>query len=247
LPTDALLAGSVGHRIIELVLRQYQDEEGFTPDDAANRAGKLFDVECPRLAVEYFLPGAEQKKAGLRLKTVAATRELVRQIQHLGADIAGIEETVERDVLGIPLNGRLDLLLDKPRAVVDIKLWLSDRRDQLEAGTAIQLATYSFQVGGATAMPPVAFFIMNQQRLLSVSGDVFPDAEVVAGPTPNETWKGIELTIHQRQRELSERLVIAACDEAVQPAKATLAEDGLRLVPACHYCDFSGLCGKGLH
>ena len=144
-------------------------------------------------------------------------------------------------------------MLGDPVRIVDMK-WggASWRLKQLTHGTATQLASYSFLLrgGGKAQFPPVAYFILSDQRVLTTDAGSFPGAESVSGPDPGATW-GLFASSHAEQWKHVEQGVLRARglpdDEGTDPPEETKVVDG-RLVfqPPCKWCDFGALCGRDL-
>jgi len=68
----------------------------------------------------------------------------------------------------IELAGRLDLAAGDPPVIIDLK-WGGEsyHRDKLKNGTAFQLATYAFIYGKAAEFPPVAYFVIRNQNMIT--------------------------------------------------------------------------------
>ena len=121
LPDGALLLGSVCHSILERVLAR----TGFTPDEAAEEAERLFDTTGPFLGASLFLPGAERDRAVARRAVRDAARHLVGLAARLGV-CEGRGGTRARG----PLAGRHRARPGRPRPHLAVR----GRRPQVEQG-----------------------------------------------------------------------------------------------------------------
>jgi hypothetical protein len=152
--------------------------------------------------------------------------------------------------LGTTFGGRMDLVLGDPPRILDLK-WsgAGRKRRALTAGTALQLAAYAFlERGGAGPFPPVGYYVMDAQRLLTTEPDAFHDAEPVEGPGPAETWRLLEATHALEWRGVSDGRLEARGilpEDGQKPPEEARIEDGRIVVPpSCQWCDYSALCGR---
>ncbi len=124
------------------------------------------------------------------------------------------------------------------------------RRAQLAAGTAHQLAAYAHLARDPSgAWPPVAFFILREQRLLTTDDTVFRDADRVDGPAIGSDVGGV------RRRRMRRRRAALAAGMLEAPGLprptgrgASRRDDAiidgvLVLAPPCGFCDLHTLCG----
>jgi len=247
LPSAEQLLGDLTHAILARLLR----DGVVSPERAAAEAQRLLDVEGPRLAAPLFLPGADATRASVRQSVGLAARELFRFLEHAGLRVQAVEEPVDCKALGGKLRGIPDLVVGAPIGLIDLK-WSGApyRRDELASGTAYQLAAYSFLHGGhaGKTFPPVAFFILRDQRLLSVDGSAFPGAERVAGAEPRATWHALERAYRERRAALAAGRIEAPGNPddtgQVVPEASTSEGGTLVLAPPCNFCDLHLLCGK---
>lgn len=252
LPSDSQLHGSLAHKIAEWLLLRSRAGEPLTPDQARAEAATLFDEQGPRLAAEVFAAGNDDERLRVRRGVVEGIGELFRQLDAAGATVAGVEEDVEAEWRDQRLGGVVDLLLAKPKAVVDLK-WRGAkyRRQDLENGTAYQLATYTRMLQGRRRPPPVAYYTFTEQMLVTTSPDTFPQGMAVEGPGMDEVWQAVERAVDERWAELDDGRVWCGKVEGEGPGQAVVKkstvseEDILRLEAPCRFCDLAGLCLAG--
>jgi hypothetical protein len=218
---------------------------------AEQKAEEIFDAEGPRLAAPLFMPGSEAVKARSRQATGQAVRVLFTHLREAKVKVVSVEEPYSVKALDTTLQGRPDLVVGPPSLVVDLK-WGGEkyRQAELENGAAYQLAAYSRLVPQKGPMPPVAFFILQSQRMLTVHKGLFPNAKLVRGATAEETWTAFELSYAERRRELAEGKVISPGERDgngdLSPAESSLQDGKLSLTPPCKFCEFGWLCGYAL-
>ncbi len=244
LPATERLLGTLTH----LLLARLLGEGIASPAAAEARAEALFDAEGARIAAPLFLPGFDAARADARTIFALAARELTRLLAGSKLAVRAIETPVERETAEGHLGGTPDLVVGPPTAVIDLK-WSGARyrRQQLAAGTAHQLAAYAALVGDArpAELPPVGFFIVREQRLLTTDDTVFRDADRVEGPAIDVTWDAF-VEAHRRKRTaLANGVLEAPMPDADAKETADAIADGvLSLQPPCGYCDLRTLCGR---
>lgn len=245
LPAGARLLGSVCHSILERVLAR----TGFTPDEAAEEAERLFDTTGSFLGASLFLPGAERDRAVARRAVRDAARHLVGLAARLGVSKVEVERQLEAPWPGGTVRGRADLVLTSPFGVVDLKWSKGNRRDLLRNGGALQLAAYARLLAhedGLRGLPPVAFYILREAVLLAQADGDFPDAEAVGGPPPRDVWAALEsAALAARERVARGELGSPGPAQGEETA-AALTDEGLFVPAPCKYCDYGALCGRSL-
>ena len=245
LPRDALLLGSVCHAVLERVLAR----TGFTPDEAAEEAERLFDSTGPFLGAALFLPGAERDRAVARQAVRDAARRLTELAARLGVSRVEVERGLEAPWAGGTLRGRADLVFTSPSAVVDLKWGDRGRRDLLRNGGALQLAAYAMLLAhadGLRRLPPVAYYVLRTATLLAQSDRDFPGAESLGGPPPAEVWAAAEKAVLETRDALARgELPAPGIEQDEKKARTELLSAGSLFVAApCWFCDHPALCGR---
>jgi hypothetical protein len=97
-------------------------------------------------------------------------------------------------------------------------------------------------------LPPVAFFILREQRLLTTDDTVFRDADRVDGPAVDATWHAF-VTAHRRRRAalaegVLEAPALVGADGQDGPDEDAITDGALVLTPPCVFCDLHALCGR---
>jgi ATP-dependent helicase/nuclease subunit B len=243
-----LLLGRLAHDLLAVVLaRNVRD-----PSAAAGAAAELFEHEAPRLCEAIALPRYQVQRATLKRAVVESARELTRLVLDAGARVVGTEMKHSMKAGGQPVEGQLDLVLASPDFVIDLKWGKSANREKLAAGTAVQLAAYAALRGpacgpgdaGGAADVGIGYFILRTQELLTG-----PQPALAGGYAPGRhaaraIWSATLEELRSRQADLARGLLVAP---GANGEEATSSFDGarLRLAPACQYCLFGGLCGRG--
>jgi hypothetical protein len=243
LPEGALLLGSVCHSILERVLAR----TGFTPDEAAEEAERLFDTTGPFLGASLFLPGAERDRAVARRAVRDAARHLVGLAARLGVSKVEVERALEAPCPGGTVRGRADLALTSPSAVIELKWSKGIRRDLLRNGGALQLAAYARLLAhedGLRDLPPVAYYILRDAVLLAQGGSDFPGAEAMGGPLPRDVWAAVESAALAARDRLARGELSSPRLEQDEKASAALTDGGLFVPAPCKYCKHGSLCGR---
>ena len=219
-----------------------------TPEAAGKQAVSIFDREGPRLAAHLFQPGFDDLRAEVRQAARTAARELFRMLKAGKFTVRSVEETYAIRVrsMGIEIEGRPDLVLKSPDAVIDFKRGgVNFRRDELAGGTSLQLAVYGHLVRGkeTAPFPPVAYLMLKAGDAITVDPEAFPDAHVIDGPSPKETWNAVKESFKQIWEELQDGNVNACGNDPDGPQKSELS-DGLIFLQPCAFCDLPILCGQ---
>jgi len=239
-----MLEGQLMHEVLARLLTKIPKD----PKQAEKRALDIFDHDGPLLAAPIFLPGAEDTKGRLRRMVGRAAKNLARLLAAAKLKPTAMEQEFSAQVggLGLVLAGRPDLVAG--HVVIDFKRGGANRwRERLSAGTATQMACYAWLCRDKRkkALPPAGVFIIREALLLTANSRAFPDAEVMAGPALDDTWRELLAATQRRWAEMDGGEVIAIGAGADPPTRSELTEDGMVLAASCEYCDCATLCGLG--
>ena len=274
IPTGRQVEGLLCHRIVEELLAD--PDRQWTPGEAADRANELYDELVGVMAAEMLLPGRELENRRLRRGIVDAVRALIEALDRHGLSVEATEESLERSVEAeaeedeaptgcTSVRGRADLVLrdaDGDRYVLDLK-WSGSsryRREEVERGDALQLATYAWLLQGEAAEEEVqaGYFLLAQGELVTPApgfgADALPSPRTLA-----QTWRRGVRSWNARHRDLMEEGLLEATGvqeklaaveqgarkEKIQKERREAAEAAGRLYiePPCRFCDFGSLCG----
>ena len=245
LTDNGTMLGALSHEILAKTLRS-DPADGLT---AQKTADDMFVRLGPKLAAPLFLPGAPFQISFARKATADAARVLVDQLKRSELPIVAIETPVSKKLGALEFNGRTDLVVGDPPVVIDLK-WSggSYRREQLKNGTAFQVAAYAFMIQTGRAFPGAAYFILRDQRLITLKSAPFANAENVDGPPLQETWNALLAATRESLDLLTkgriEAFGIPLKDDAGVAKKDEISDGRLILEPPCKFCSFGFLCGR---
>jgi hypothetical protein len=263
LPDDFRLKGNFCHQILSLVF----GGGGAVPDPEAaeQMVRRVFAERLSLDAAPLAQPARILEKLELAEELVRATRTLVEALRSGAYRVAGMELSVEGTVHGRQLRGSIDCLVrreDGEEAVLDFKYRDSaDRKYRrfLEAGRAVQLATYAHARSRARggAVPAVAYLILADGILYTPTGSRLrgqAPMTVVEGPAIGEVWEAFATALRNAEDWLTAGVPVPARplqEPEAWPAGATIVLDGPNakgklpeIQPICRYCDYGILCGR---
>jgi ATP-dependent helicase/nuclease subunit B len=261
-PAGNQMIGTFCHRIVEEL---YADaDRQWDMDDAGREAGRLYDLLLPSMASELLLEGNGIENLRYRSAIVEAVRQLVDNINRLQLKVEKTEAPLQGTLNGIPFAGYGDLLLRDKEGhpfVLDMKWsWSSKyRRQEVEEGSALQLAAYAWMLSAAETSKDVhtGYFMLAQGQLIS-SSDILGDEATNSPHTMEEIWQLGKAGLNQAFTMLENGLLeargvkeLAAQTEDGTDYETTqmkfkeqcLADGRLYQSPPCIFCDFGNLCG----
>jgi hypothetical protein len=257
LPAGSRLLGTFAHGILQDMLlgEGALDLERASPEDARAWALRAFDGRVASEAAPLVGPGNEVARDAARSLVGGAAAALVHQLQAGKWKPRAAEQEVVGTFGGLPLRGRIDLVLERQgkAGLLDLKLSGGKyRREELEQGHGLQIALYASMLRRGGDYPPAGFLILADGDLLTVSPQAFPGATVVDGPSTHETLQAAEGAFASWRAVLAKGVLPLCADDlpwAGPVAEAggegldeegTIAE-GLRDA-ACRFCRFTTLC-----
>ena len=246
IPNADQLIGSLAHALAE---------RAFPPGPVAPDADIRATIEAAfeALVLEIAAPLLQPENAGelaaAREKAPAALSHLADFLRRRGIEVVGTEQTRDASFgAGFAVTGRIDLMVRDPRqglGVIDLK-WSHSarrRREELEQGRALQLATY-----GAIAEPgrsvPGAYYLLRQRRLIGPSGAFVAEEMADAPRELAQTWSDL-LADWELWRKLAENGTALALG---LPEALERLPENLAIAPGedpCRYCELTSLCRVG--
>lgn len=261
IPSGNQMLGTLCHRIVEEL---YAVQKQWQPEAAAKGAGNLYDQLLPSMASELLLEGRMVEKHRYREEIIRAIYTLVEAINRYGLTVEATEAPLEGEINGISLTGYADLLLRDHGGqafVLDMKWSISAKymRQEVEDGSALQLATYAWMLKNAEAAPDVhaGYFMLAQGQFISDSPLLGSNA-VIPARSLEETWDMAVATLDEVWNDLEQGSLKAHGIEELwthmqsgesfdkiraQRQEQYLEKGMLYLNPLCEYCDFGRLCG----
>jgi hypothetical protein len=243
IPGADQLFGNLAHEIANRLL-----PPGPPPpiSDIRPRAVALFEELLPQMAAPLQQPELAGELAAARERVPAALEALVRFLHDLGLEVVGAELDRQGQVGGLPLQGRLDLLVRQGAApaVIDLKWTRSARRYRSEIleGRAVQLAVYGAIAGaGPGQSAPGAYYLLRQRRLLAPRGSILAEEDIEAARSLGETLDAVVEDWRRWRSHLEGgELLAAGVEAAAEHRPADLIFEAAK--EPCRFCDLTRLC-----
>jgi RecB family exonuclease len=247
LPTGNRMVGSLCHRIVHEIYGT--PARRVSPEGAADEAARLYDALLPSMASELALEGKELENKRTRQTVIYAVRQLAESIERLGLTVEKSEEKLESSANGISCVGYADLVLrtrSGDRFVLDLKWTHSSRyrKEELEEGNALQLASYAWLLRSIDPDVSVhtGYFMLAQGELFSDSPLLGEDA-LPSKRSSDEIWNLAFETWNKKIQKLNEGVAEAkGVTEKLLGSDAAVQEP-FYIAPPCVFCDFAVLCG----
>lgn len=242
IPEANQLLGNLAHALAQ---------EIFVPGDppsaeaARERAGELLDDFIDQIAAPLRLPELAAQLAEARARLPAAMAELARTLAVNELTVEEAEKQVSATLENaLSVRGAVDLIArDKngQHVIIDLKWTRNDkkRREELEQGNAVQLATYGAMTAGDEPYR-AGYFLLNQRQFATlVEGGLIGRAVEGARGFP-ATWAAVR----ESWRKLADRAEagqLVAC--GVEGHEEHLPADlPIVLEANCKWCDYQTLC-----
>lgn len=245
---DSRLFSRLAHEVLAVLARA----DALAGEEVPQAALQALDRLLPTHAAVLLQPGHHQERMLLRDALSGAAALLGRVVRAEGLRVREVEAEIGADLGLISLRGTPDLVLEDPRGklvLLDFK-WAgaASHRDDLERGTALQLAAYAALLRSrGLPVRTLGYLVLRSHRLM-VRGEALAFAQCLSPDLLDATWSAAERAFEARVGELARGEVRA---EGVWVAGHTPigapAIDGGRLVvpPPCAFCALDLLCGRG--
>lgn len=181
---DVTLLGNLSHRFFEGLFK-----EDINSWDK-NRVESWIDNEADRLlsreGAVLQMYGREPEKVGFIQRVKYAAWSLVKLVQENGWKVQQTEKSLEGRFLGVPVNGRADLVLEKngELAVIDLKWRGASRRERVIRNEEdLQLVLYSKLLTDDHTWAHTAYFIMQDGKMIARNNLAFKNITVVNADT----------------------------------------------------------------
>lgn len=264
LTSQHLLAGSLGHRLIEVL-----HEAGLFSADAATfraRASAELRVLVVHEGAVLLRSGKAHELSQLSRQLVDAACSLRELLSDRGLVMRSVESAFEVPWREGQLFGRWDILVESPsgqQLVIDVKWGHAKYRTVLDDGNALQLATYrQALLERASEQAPqapqhsdeqivAAYYSLSAGRLFGVAPNL-DGVEVVSGEDLSNTWQRANRTLPLVEQCVTRgRLHVSGVTRAA-PLLTALDVDESEWEQhyatdpssACEYCRYDSLCGR---
>lgn len=242
LPRADQLFGNLAHEIARRLL-----PPGPPPPlmDVRRDASAVFEQLLPQMAAPLQQPEHAGELAAARELVPAALEALVRLLHDRGLEVVGAELDRQGAHRGMPLHGRLDLLVRRGAevAVLDLKWTRSEHRylEEVAEGRAVQLAIYRAMVGTDGTAATGGYFLLRHRRIVAGAGSFLTDDPIETDRSDTET---LDLIAQDwsvwRDLAASGLLVAAGLPDAADHRPETVGFPAAE--KPCRYCDLTGLC-----
>lgn len=175
------LYGNLAHKAFENLLAMQpldwskQEVEGWLEE-------KL-NALLPREGAVLLMYGKEPERAGFFRKVKHAAWSLINHLRDNDWKIVGAEWPLQGHFLGLEINGRADLVLQRGDevAIVDFK-WsgATRRKNMIKSEEDIQLTLYSWLVKADDSWAHTAYFILENGKLIARNQMAFAGAQAAA-------------------------------------------------------------------
>jgi len=233
---DNTLMGNLSHRLLEKLLRagpfDWSKEEIYR---WVNKEGRQL---LSKEGAVLLLYGKEPLRVSFLNKMQYAAWSLISLIKNNGWSVAGIEQNLAGDFNGIPVKGRMDLLLERGRekAIIDLK-WrgLNRRKLVIKNEEDLQLVLYSKLSEPEQYWAHTAYFIIEKGQMVARNNLAFKEINPVeAEADHNEVHQRImekmEATLKWRQRQLRDGLIEIRCQLTHQELEDHYGDELLELL-----------------
>ena len=193
---NALLYGSLAHRLFERFFKDNENWQAFGEDDVNHWLHHTIADLIEKEGAVLLETGRGVDRQRVETTLEATLHELLTHLREAKVVRVQPEHRVERTFTGGQLQGSIDLLLvaeDGAQAVLDAK-WGSQnfREKEIAQGNHLQLALYGYALS-ANDWPASGYYIVTTCNVLTPDADFFPRARVAADVDGAETvWnKGL--------------------------------------------------------
>jgi len=222
------------------------------PEEVRRRVGEVFDARLAYDAAPLALPSQRALAERVRTQLLFAAERLVEALHAGGYRIVAMEAPVKGPLLGRPMSGSIDCLVEAEgeEAILDFKYAGRKHQAKLAEGRGVQLAVYAAAREAETgkAVGGIGYLVLADARLYTPEGSPLRGARwLEPGPSLKQTWDTFAAALEAADGWRSTGAVPA------RPLQSPEAWGGASLViettpegvgEPCRYCHFGALCGK---
>ena len=211
------LMGNLAHRLFERLLKLELETLGKT--ELERWVEKEIVGLLAKEGAVLLLYGMEPERAGFVRKLKYAAWSLVSLIRENGWKVLDTEKPLEAGFLGIQLNGRADVVLEKDGqlAVIDLK-WRGARyREQsIRNEEDLQLALYAHLITNDENRAHTAYFIIENGRMIARNNEAFRNVPAVVPGSDHVEVHGrmmklMEATYEWRMAQIAQGRIEIRC------------------------------------
>ncbi len=242
IPDANQLLGNLAHAIAHEV---FQPGAPPSPDDAAAATREFLDRYIDEIAAPLRQPEMAEELGAARSKLPLAMASLAQCLVENELTVEAMELQVSGEFENIlSMRGAVDLVArDKNggAVIIDLKWTRSDRTrvNELQSGTAVQLASYGAMVAGK-APYRAGYYLLNQRQFATLRGSGLIGREVEGARTFAETFDAILGDWKAwRDPSIRHRILATGVEGAAELAPAELR---INREVKCEWCDYQTLC-----
>ncbi|MDD3023909.1 MAG: PD-(D/E)XK nuclease family protein, partial [Syntrophomonadaceae bacterium] len=191
-PSGNKMIGTFCHRIVEEL---YTDtSKQWSPNEAADEVGRLYDDLLPSMASELLLEGNTIEKQRYRAAIIEAVQQLIEVIDRMGLKVEKTEAPLQAMINDTSFIGYADLVLRDKEGhpfVLDMK-WSNTSKyyqQEVKEGNALQLATYAWMLRTTETAQEVhtGYYMLAQGQIISDSA-LLAEEPIDSPRTLEEIW-----------------------------------------------------------
>lgn len=217
------------------------------PDAASAAAAATFDRLVDEMASPLRSPAAAADLVLARTRLPSAMAALSRALTANQLEIVEAEQAVEGVFGDLSLTGSVDLVARDPAGrlvVIDLK-WTRNpkpRREELESGSAVQLAVYAALLHPSSPGEG-GYFLLNQREFVVPASGRLQGRAVATSASLAQTWGAVQQTWRDLDANISVRGLVACgvagAEDHLPPSLSLVRE------VRCDRCDYRTLCRIG--
>lgn len=216
------LMGNLSHRLLEKLLRA--DPFSWSKAEVSSWVNEEGRKLLSREGAVLLLYGKEPVRVNFINKIQYAAWSLINLIKNNGWQVAGIESNVAGDFIGIPVKGRVDLILERKNetAVIDLK-WrgLNRRKLIIKNQEDLQLVLYSKMTEPVERWAHTAYFIIEKGSMIARNNLAFKEINPVDEDADYQevhkrVMKKMEATLEWRRQQLKKGQIEIRCQLTAQ-------------------------------
>jgi hypothetical protein len=216
---DAALMGNLAHGFFERLFQQ--DIRSLSKTQIEQWVEQESKDLLAREGAVLLLYGREPERVGFVKKVKYAAWCLVNLIQKNGWRVVATEQALAGKFLGIPVNGRADLVLEKDGelAVLDLKWRGARRREEIIRNEAdLQLVLYSKLLTDDHTWAHTAYFILENGKLIARNNQAFKEVNPIVPDSDHvqvheRILSRMQATYHWRMQQLQAGKVEIRCQQ----------------------------------
>ncbi len=217
---DNTLMGNLAHRLFERLFREEDiaDWDKYTVEQWIEKQSRSL---LSREGAVLLMYGREPDRMDFINKVKYAAWCLVDLMQRNGWKVLATEKPLEGSFLGLPINGRADLVLERDGtyAVVDLKWRGSAWREQMIRNEEdLQLVLYAHLLHESDQPAHTAYFIIENGKMIARNNQAFTDLVAVSPDSDHKTVnqriiEKMEATYRWRMDQIRQGLIEIRCDQ----------------------------------